>query len=142
VAADDFLTVGEDDTVPTAGNVLTDGADTDIEGDTLSVTAVEGEAGFVGSELAFTGSGALLTLNSDGSYVYDPNGKFEYLGAGESAIETFSYTVSDGNGGSDTATVSITVNGANDAAVVGGQDTGTTAPGAQEGELNAQAFSP
>jgi VCBS repeat-containing protein len=43
VAADDFLTVGEDDTVPTAGNVLTDGADTDIEGDTLSVTAVEGE---------------------------------------------------------------------------------------------------
>jgi VCBS repeat-containing protein len=103
-----------------------------------SVTAVEGEAGFVGSELVFTGSGALLTLNSDGSYVYDPNGKFEYLGAGESAIETFSYTVSDGNGGSDTATVSITVNGANDAAVVGGQDTGTTAPGAQEGELNAQ----
>jgi VCBS repeat-containing protein len=137
VAADDFLTVGEDDTVPTAGNVLTDGADTDIDGDTLSVTAVEGEAGFVGSELVFTGSGALLTLNSDGSYVYDPNGKFEYLGADESAIETFTYTVSDGNGGSDTATVSITVNGANDAAVVGGQDTGTTAPGAQQGELNA-----
>jgi hypothetical protein len=48
--------------------------------------------------------------NGDGSYSYTSNADFN-------GNDTFSYTVSDGNGASDTATVSITVNAVNDAPV-------------------------
>ena len=36
------------------------------------------------------------------------------LAAGESTTDTFSYTVSDGHGSTDTATVTVTINGVND----------------------------
>jgi large repetitive protein len=114
VAVADTLGVGEDDVSASSGNVL--GNDTDVDGDTLSVIEVNGVPGDVNSQVTLA-SGALLTLNSDGSYDYDPNGAFESLGAGETATDSFSYTVSDGNGGTDTATVTITVNGANDGPV-------------------------
>ncbi len=117
----DIMGVGEDDTLPAPGNVIVN--DTDIDGDTLTISAVNGETLNVGSTVTLT-SGALATVNVDGSYSYAVNGAFEYLGAGETAIDTFEYSVSDGNGGADTTTVTVTINGANDAAVVGGQDTG------------------
>ncbi len=120
VAVADALTSGEDDTLVT-GNVIAN--DTDIDGDTLAVSALNGEALNVGSTVTLA-SGAQVTVNADGSYSYAVNGAFEYLGAGETAIDTFDYTASDGNGSVDTTTVTITVNGANDAAVVSGQDTG------------------
>ncbi|WP_153772288.1 Ig-like domain-containing protein, partial [Labrenzia sp. CE80] len=59
----------------------------------------------------------VVTGNSDGTFSYDPNGAFEYLGAGESATDTFSYTVDDGNGGTATETVTVTITGQNDAPV-------------------------
>jgi VCBS repeat-containing protein len=80
--------------------------------------------GNVGSQITLA-SGALLTVNPDGTYDYDPNGQFDSLGAGQSATDSFTYTISDGNGGTDTATVTITVNGANDAPVIGGVTTGS-----------------
>ncbi len=118
VAQDDAVAVTEDGPAAT-GNVLADngnGADSDVEGDTLTVTAVNSSGGNVGSQITLA-SGALLTVNGDGTYSYDPNGAFEYLGAGDSASDSFSYTVSDGNGGFDTATVTIIVNGSNDAPI-------------------------
>ncbi len=121
VAVADTLTTGEDDSV-TTGNLISN--DTDIDGDTLAVSEVNGVGASVDTQVAIA-SGALVTVNADGSYSYAANGAFEYLGAGETAIDTFEYTVSDGNGGVDTATVSITVNGMNDAAVVSGDDTGS-----------------
>ena len=42
---------------------------------------------------------------------YDPNGQFENLAVGETAIDTFTYTVTDGNGGTDVATVNVTITG-------------------------------
>ena len=75
------------------------------------MSAVTG--GTVGVQFALA-SGALLTLNADGSYVYNPNGKFEALGVGENGADSFSYTVSDGHGGTDTATVNLTITGVND----------------------------
>ena len=112
VANADTLTVSEDDTVATSGNVITN--DTDIDGDTpLNVIAVNGSAGDVGNQVTLA-SGALLTLNTDGSYDYDPNGAFEDMALGDTATDTFSYVMSDGNGGSDTATVTVTINGEND----------------------------
>ncbi|WP_323782972.1 beta strand repeat-containing protein [Thalassovita sp.] len=61
-----------------------------------------------------TGTVGSVTDNGDGTFSYDPNGQFETLAVGETATDTFTYTVDDGNGGSDTATVTMTINGAND----------------------------
>ncbi len=127
VGVADTLSVGEDDAVATSGNVI--GNDTDADGDTLSVIEVNGVSGNVGSQITLA-SGALLTLNSDGNYDYDPNGAFESLGVGETATDSFTYTVSDGNGGSDTATVTITVNGANDGPVATDDAAAVTVGGA------------
>ncbi|WP_212524408.1 cadherin-like domain-containing protein [Actibacterium sp. MT2.3-13A] len=63
----------------------------------------------------FSGMRGTVTDNGDGTVTYDPAGAFEDLVAGETALDSFSYTVSDGNGGHDTATVGVTVEGADDA---------------------------
>ena len=62
--------------------------DSDVEGDTLTVTEVNGASADVGNQITL-GSGALLTLNGDGSFDYDPNGQFESLGIGQSTTDTF-----------------------------------------------------
>jgi len=62
-------------------------------------------------------SGALLTLNTNGTLTYNPNGQFEALKNGEITTDSFTYTLSDGNGGTDTATVTATITGVNDAPV-------------------------
>lgn len=65
-----------------------------------------------------TGSaGGLFTINPDGSYSFDPNGEFDDLAVGETRDTTISYTIDDGEGGTDTATVTLTVTGVNDAPV-------------------------
>jgi VCBS repeat-containing protein len=89
----------------TAPGVLSN--DTDPDGsDTLTVTGYD----------AISVQGAAVTVNADGSYSYDPTGvaAFQALAVGESAADSFTYTIGDDNGGSDTATVSITVTGVND----------------------------
>ncbi|MBL4827584.1 MAG: hypothetical protein JKY66_07710, partial [Spongiibacteraceae bacterium] len=75
----------------------------------LSVTEINGIA-TIGSQVTLP-SGALVTLNADGSYDYDPNGQFEGL---TPTTDSFQYTVSDGTN-TTTATVTITVNNVNDA---------------------------
>jgi Ca2+-binding RTX toxin-like protein len=58
-------------------------------------------------------NGTSTVVLSGNMITYDPNGEFDYLSEGETATDTFSYTVSDGNGATDTATVSVTVTGIN-----------------------------
>lgn len=87
------------------------GPDTDPDG-VLTVYAVNGSTDNVGKTIQLA-SGALLTLNDDGSYSYDPNGAFDYLvAAGTGAVDSqaedsFKYTVTGGN----EVTVTVTVNG-------------------------------
>ena len=57
-------------------------------------------------------------MNADGSYTFVPGTAYNGLDAGETATETISYTIADGNGGTATATLVITITGANDAPVV------------------------
>lgn len=64
-----------------------------------------------------TGTLGSVINNGDGTFDYDPNGAFESLALGETATDTFSYTVDDGNGGTATETVTISVEGQNDAPV-------------------------
>ena len=94
VANDDTATTDEDNSVTI--NVLAN--DTDEDGDTLTITGISGSP---------TGS---VTIDGD-NIIYNPNGQFESLNAGETATNTFTYTVSDGNGLNDTATVTVTING-------------------------------
>ncbi len=113
-ARDDALTTDEDSIFN--GSVLQNngsGADSDIDtNDTLSVSGVTG--GSVGSAISGS-SGGLFTINADGSISFDPNGDFDYLAIGESVDTTVEYTVTDGNGSTDTATVTMTVTAQNDA---------------------------
>ncbi|WP_425404062.1 Ig-like domain-containing protein [Hwanghaeella sp.] len=115
VAHPDTFTTDEETTL-TGGNVLADngaGPDSDADGDTLTVTQVNGSVSDVGSLITLS-SGARLTLNSDGTFTYDPNGQFESLGVGDTGIDSFTYTIEDGNGGSDSETVTINISGVND----------------------------
>ncbi|PZP26644.1 retention module-containing protein [Pseudomonas kuykendallii] len=95
--------------------------DSDADGDAIAVTAVNGQPLTGTITLA---SGALLTVNADGSFSYDPNGKFDALTAGQVGKDSFTYTISDGHGGTDTATATITIIGTNDAPVIAGDDAG------------------
>ena len=85
-AVDDAVTISEDSGANTI-SVLAN--DTDAEGDTLTVTAVtQGAHGSV--------------ANNSTSVSYTP--AHDFFGS-----DSFTYTISDGNGGTDTATVSVTV---------------------------------
>ena len=86
--------IAGDDTAATAEgtavviNVL--GNDSDVDGDTLSLTAVTDPA-----------SGE-ATINTDGTVTYNPDSGF-------TGIDTFSYTAGDGSGFTTTANVTVTV---------------------------------
>lgn len=64
-------------------------------------------------------SGALVTALPNGNLLYDPRGEFEYLGLGETAIDTFNYTIEDGRGDTATAEIAVTINGEEDPQGVG-----------------------
>ena len=97
--------------------------DTDADGDTLTVASVRtgseegsGTAGTLGQ--ALTGTYGQLTLNTNGSYTYAANQTAaDALDLNDPVTDVFNYTVSDGNGGTDTATITITILGINDAPV-------------------------
>uniref|UniRef100_A0A8J7AE96 FG-GAP repeat protein n=1 Tax=Desmonostoc muscorum LEGE 12446 TaxID=1828758 RepID=A0A8J7AE96_DESMC len=116
---DDSITTNEDTAVN--GNVLTNDTDPDT-GDILTVSAVNGNPANVGNQIILT-SGALLTLNANGTFTYNPNGKFEFLAATATANDSFTYTISDSKGGTSTATVNLTINGVNDVATITGTAT-------------------
>ena len=113
VAVNDTAMAGEDAVLNVqAPGVLANDTDADPS-DSKMVVAVNGSAAAVGQSIALP-SGALLTLRADGSYAYNPNGKFNALRAGQTATDSFTYTMRDGMGATSTATVTVTVNGAND----------------------------
>ena len=109
VAQPDAFTTDED-TVLTGVNVLADngsGADSDPNSDPISVTSYD----------VTSAQGASVTINAAGDLTYDPTGAaaLQALPAGSSVGDTFTYTIEDPSGSSDTATVTVTVNGVNDA---------------------------
>ncbi|MGK7941720.1 MAG: CARDB domain-containing protein, partial [Crocosphaera sp.] len=105
LAQDDFYTTDEGTII--TGNILTN--DEDIDGDNLIVTHIN-ESLLLENNPITLASGALLSINSDGSFEYNPNHQFDYLKVEEFAIDGFTYTVSDGED-SVTATTSFTING-------------------------------
>ena len=83
-------------TLSASGNVLANDTDADAS-DVLTVSAVNGQAANVGASVA--GSYGSVVIGADGSYSFTPNAAANALAAGQTATDTFTYTVSDGNGG-------------------------------------------
>ncbi|MBM79804.1 MAG: hypothetical protein CMJ78_04335, partial [Planctomycetaceae bacterium] len=107
-AIDDIFTVPFNAILDIAApGVLDNDVDAEDTAAELTVSQVNGNAGDVGQTVTL-GSGALLTLRADGSFLYDPNGAF-VLGPGETDMDSFTYEVTDTDGAVDTATVDITV---------------------------------
>ncbi|MCM2276384.1 MAG: Ig-like domain-containing protein, partial [Candidatus Didemnitutus sp.] len=139
VAGDDAGSAAENSGLPSVGNVL--GNDSDADLDPLNVASVRtgaeagsGTAGTVGAALA--GAYGSLTLNADGSYSYvvdNANSTVNALNATQSLTDNFTYAVSDGNGGSDQATLAITITGANDAPVAANDAGSATEAGTAAG---------
>ncbi len=94
VATDDTATTAEDKPVIIA--VLTN--DKDANGDKLAAA------------IAAQPTNGTVILNADGTFTYTPKSNFY-------GTDSFTYTVSDGKGGSDTGKVTVTVTGVNDAPV-------------------------
>lgn len=78
-------------------NVLAN--DSDIDGDTLTITQINGSAIASGGTATITNG--TVTLNADKTLTYTP-------GASVTGAQTFSYTINDGKGG--TAVANVTVN--------------------------------
>ena len=92
VANDDAVATDED--VPVEIDVLAN--DSDPDGDPLTVTILDG---------VMHGT---LTENADGTFTYEPDPEF-------SGVDSFTYELSDGQGGLDEATVTIDIAPVNDA---------------------------
>ncbi|HEX8622668.1 MAG TPA: Ig-like domain-containing protein [Allosphingosinicella sp.] len=113
VAVDDTVTTTEDK-VGTGNLFDANGPGNDHDPDTsgLRIAAVNGSAADVGQTVTLK-SGAKLTVYKDGTYVYDPDGRFDALtdntsGAVNSyAVDSFQYTLAGGG----TATVTVIVTG-------------------------------
>lgn len=103
VAANDSFTTNEDAAV----TINVRGNDTDVNGDTLTVTQVNGTA--ITGQNSVNVTGGVVTL-VNGNLVFTPNANYN-------GTPSFTYTVSDGKGGTSTATVSGTVTPVNDAPV-------------------------
>ncbi|WP_233862793.1 Ig-like domain-containing protein, partial [Tenacibaculum piscium] len=100
--------VAQDDTATTAINTLVNvdvlsnngnGLDSDVDGDTLTITDINGTIPVVDIPISVTGG--TVTLLSDGTLDIQPDGTGDAI--------TFPYTISDGNGGNDTANVDVTI---------------------------------
>ncbi|MCA9056112.1 MAG: VCBS domain-containing protein, partial [Planctomycetaceae bacterium] len=115
VARADSLATSEDASL--AANLLADnghGADSDAESPSgLMLTQINGAA-VADGEIVTLGSGALLTVHANGDVIYDPRGRFDALASGSVGMDGFSYSIIDADGGSATATVTVTINGLND----------------------------
>ncbi|MFZ1416019.1 MAG: Ig-like domain-containing protein [Defluviicoccus sp.] len=122
IAADDAWTTDED-TVARFDARLND-QDADF-GDLLTVTAINGSALGVGGSVGLA-SGATVVLFPDGTLGYDPRPAFQSLHDGEERTDTFTYRVSDAAGAAAEATVSVAVQGLNDAPVAALDSAGTT----------------
>jgi VCBS repeat-containing protein len=109
VTVGDAYAIDEDSRLIVVGNgVLANDFDRDPPPQVLSV--------FNPGSITASSRGAILTVNSDGSFTYDPSQaeQLQSLRPGQTFQDTFVYQATDGTDVSASATVSITVSGRND----------------------------
>ena len=89
--------------------------DTDEDGDSLSITSVENPVMQNGVEV---GTAEIIIKDGKQQIKFTPNNELDKLDAGDIENISIRYTVSDGNGSSDTANAIIKVTGTNDVSVL------------------------
>jgi hypothetical protein len=99
IAVDDNATTTVDNPV----NVPVLDNDNDPDGNTITVTDINGTAVTPGDGVQVPVTGGTATLLTDGTIEVTPT-------AGSTTPISFPYTIDDGNGGTDTATVNVTIN--------------------------------
>ncbi len=104
MAVGDSFVVAEDSGA-TALNLLAN--DTDVDGDTLSITSIAGTPLTPGTAQIIAVAGGTVNVTSGGAISFTPS-------PNASGPVSFAYTISDGNGGTSTATVNGTVTPVND----------------------------
>jgi VCBS repeat-containing protein len=102
VAVNDSATTDEDTPVAIAVKAN----DTDVDGDTLTVSAVT------------QGAHGGVAINANGTVTYTPATNYN-------GPDSFTYTINDGNGGTAGGTVAVTVRPVNDAPVAGNDSAST-----------------
>ena len=95
-AVNDSFTVAEDSGATT---LAARANDTDVEGNTLTITSKTDGA-----------NGTVVVVAAGTAVTYQPNANFF-------GVDSFTYTISDGNGGTDVATVTANVTAVNDSPV-------------------------
>ncbi|HEY0043353.1 MAG TPA: Ig-like domain-containing protein, partial [Allosphingosinicella sp.] len=109
LARPDSFQVAEDGIVGAGLSLFADngsGPDSDADGPALAIGSINGAAANLGKQIVLA-SGALLTVNADGTFAYDPNDAFNTLAPGAHATDGFDYGLKDGTTGRAT----ITING-------------------------------
>ncbi|WP_168187706.1 VCBS domain-containing protein, partial [Pseudomonas sp. HMSC75E02] len=132
------VTGTNDAPVAQAGSATT-GENTVLNSQVPAASDVDGTiAGYQLTTDVGTGNGT-LTFNSNGGYTFDPGQDFDGLPAGVSRDVTFTYQAQDDSGAlSAPQTITITVTGSNDAAVITGAQVSineTNAPITTGGQL-------
>jgi VCBS repeat-containing protein len=108
--------------VVAAGNVIFDGGDSGGDSSTtLSVTAVNGQAGNLDTLVA--GTYGDLFLDPSGSYSYIANSSIDPLTIGDNVTDQFNFTITDSLGRSQTTTLTFDITGTDDAPVITSADT-------------------
>ncbi|WP_201510141.1 beta strand repeat-containing protein, partial [Psychrobacter alimentarius] len=102
------LTDFDIDLVPSTGNVLTNDIDTGLS---TVVTKVNGNT--ISELTTITGEYGSLAIDTNGQYTYTPKSNLNVIGKSDS----FEYTIDNGNGNIDTATLIVTINGDGQATV-------------------------
>jgi VCBS repeat-containing protein len=105
------VTVSSVNDLPIPANVSVSVAEDSALSGALTATDVDGDTLTFGSGTA--PAHGSVSISSNGAYVYTPTGN--YFGP-----DSFTYSVSDGNGGTATGTVSVTVTNVNDAPTTSG----------------------
>ncbi|WP_260483269.1 VCBS domain-containing protein [Sphingomicrobium flavum] len=138
-ARDDDDSLTEGDPTATDGNVIT-GAGTagglgGVGADTQGADGAQ-----VSSAGVYVGTYGTLTLNADGSYDYVLSDfgidTMNALSDGESVQDSFDYTLTDGDLDSDSATLTITINGENDVVTLGRLDASLAELSVDEDDLS------
>lgn len=108
-----------------AGNAIIDVFDSAGDASSsLSITAVNGQAGLVGTNIA--GAYGTLFVGSDGFYSYTANTSLDLLQIGDNPTEHFDITVTNSLGQSEVTTLTFNFAGASDAPIITTADTAGT----------------
>ncbi|RMF46542.1 MAG: hypothetical protein D6755_06475, partial [Anaerolineae bacterium] len=127
-SATDTLDIAITDSTPTAvadtASITEDASPNTVSGDVLTNDALGADGAPAGGPVTAATVNlpyGTLVLNSDGSYTYtldNSNSAVNALKTGESLTDSYTYTLTDADGSTTTATLNITINGTDDPSVL------------------------